>query len=498
MIESSTRKAVTLFNNGCDDLHLVDFSVKVYHDGSATPFAEIQLPAQTLGPGKQFTICKSGSDSYLNHNAMCGQRTDQLAFDGDDALALYKGDIKVETMGAVGAMWGDEVCFRQTASGGVANPSDWKTDGQWACTDIDSEDFDLASSSSAYFLFALQMPGAPASITAPFCAAPPPPVLDRTISFDLIVAGFPDVAGFDKEAQLAVREEFARRLSIHVDQVVITRVSGALAPLLSFSVALHTTTVASIPIQNTMVQIAVNTASQQIDIAASITDVMQQKGLNKHITFEVFNNVQLGPYAAPTPPPTPDPTSTLYTEHGSAFCPRGYVERKWVHEAENHTHTGAFTIDPVGPHGLSPTNGTAHNNCVKCPHGLTSDGGGARYCHAGYSTEWRVCSHIACELTNATRTCSHHNSSNPKIDLLADAHGDVAVPAVGSVSSQSKHCGTRENEDVPNQKRLLVFHHKEEMIGTMHKCSLDGTIWDPDHERKCKCMCKSQTRLAHD
>ena len=34
MIESSTRKAVTLFNNGCDDVHLVDFSVKGYHDGS--------------------------------------------------------------------------------------------------------------------------------------------------------------------------------------------------------------------------------------------------------------------------------------------------------------------------------------------------------------------------------------------------------------------------------------------------------------------------------
>ncbi|WP_114571757.1 chitobiase/beta-hexosaminidase C-terminal domain-containing protein [Exiguobacterium flavidum] len=96
---SSNNKAIEIFNGSGQIINLSDYALIQYTNGGPTE-AKITLSG-TIEPGKTFVIANSSANADIKAKAQ--QTTGSLNFNGNDPVALKKGDAIVDIIGPIGS-----------------------------------------------------------------------------------------------------------------------------------------------------------------------------------------------------------------------------------------------------------------------------------------------------------------------------------------------------------------------------------------------------------
>ncbi len=104
---SSNNKALEIFNNtgASIDLSALDYKVQLYRNGSQTVSSTINLTG-TIADGDVFVLSNPSADPLIL--AVTDQTSGSVNFNGDDAIALVKGNALVDVIGQIGVDPGSE------------------------------------------------------------------------------------------------------------------------------------------------------------------------------------------------------------------------------------------------------------------------------------------------------------------------------------------------------------------------------------------------------
>ena len=104
---SSNNKALELHNDtgGPVDLAAGDYSVRMYFNGATTPGLTIDLTG-TVATGADFVLAQASASAPIL--AVADQTNGAGWFNGDDAVALFKGETAVDVIGQIGSDPGTE------------------------------------------------------------------------------------------------------------------------------------------------------------------------------------------------------------------------------------------------------------------------------------------------------------------------------------------------------------------------------------------------------
>ena len=96
---SSNNKAIEIYNGSGQIINLSDYTLVQYTNGGPTE-SKITLSG-TIEPGKTFVIANSSANADIKGKAQ--QTTGSLNFNGNDPVALKKGDVVLDIIGPVGS-----------------------------------------------------------------------------------------------------------------------------------------------------------------------------------------------------------------------------------------------------------------------------------------------------------------------------------------------------------------------------------------------------------
>lgn len=103
----SNNKALEIFNPDSQTIDLTGYSIKTFANGSPTATKTVNLIG-TIAPGATFVVTDTGSTDALKAKSQFTMGSSN--FNGDDAVALYKGDTLVDVFGQIGmdpgSAWG--------------------------------------------------------------------------------------------------------------------------------------------------------------------------------------------------------------------------------------------------------------------------------------------------------------------------------------------------------------------------------------------------------
>ncbi|MGE6553822.1 chitobiase/beta-hexosaminidase C-terminal domain-containing protein [Exiguobacterium artemiae] len=124
---SSNNKAIEIYNGSGQIINLSDYTLVQYTNGGPTE-SKITLSG-TIEPGKTFVIANSSANADIKGKAQ--QTTGSLNFNGNDPVALKKGDVVLDIIGPVGSSTDfakDTTLVRKsnvTAGSKTYEPSQW-------------------------------------------------------------------------------------------------------------------------------------------------------------------------------------------------------------------------------------------------------------------------------------------------------------------------------------------------------------------------------------
>lgn len=130
---SSNNKALEIYNPDAAPIDLSAYSIKMFFNGGTTSSRTVTLSG-SLAPGKTFVVADAKADATLLAKANITMPTG--VFNGDDAIALYKGNTLIDVFGQIGldpgSGWGtggnvtvDKTLVRKTSvNQGDVNGSD--------------------------------------------------------------------------------------------------------------------------------------------------------------------------------------------------------------------------------------------------------------------------------------------------------------------------------------------------------------------------------------
>ncbi|WP_214892705.1 FN3 associated domain-containing protein [Exiguobacterium sp. H66] len=96
---SSNNKAIEIYNGSGQIINLADYTLVQYTNGGPSE-SKITLSG-TIDPGKTFVIANSSANADIKAKAQ--QTTGSLNFNGNDPVALKKGDVVLDIIGPVGS-----------------------------------------------------------------------------------------------------------------------------------------------------------------------------------------------------------------------------------------------------------------------------------------------------------------------------------------------------------------------------------------------------------
>jgi uncharacterized protein len=97
---NSNNKALEIFNGTSDDIDLGPYSLTIYSNGSSTPGQTIAFDSASIPAGGTLVLVNSFAAPDLL--AFANQTSNNLTFNGDDAVLLEKSGQVVDCIGTVG------------------------------------------------------------------------------------------------------------------------------------------------------------------------------------------------------------------------------------------------------------------------------------------------------------------------------------------------------------------------------------------------------------
>lgn len=117
---SSYNKYIEIYNPTANPIDLSGYSLALYSNGATEP--KIKQLVGTLNPGETFVVAHTDADqTILNATDMTDSAMNVINFNGNDAVALLKGDTPIDVIGVIGEDPGDK--------------TGWKIDGTVATMD---------------------------------------------------------------------------------------------------------------------------------------------------------------------------------------------------------------------------------------------------------------------------------------------------------------------------------------------------------------------------
>lgn len=135
---SSNNKWIEIYNGTGSNVDMTPYSVELYGNGSATSTASYSFDLGfELAPGDTFVIANSGSVTDILNLA---DATSGVAnFNGDDAIALLKNDLVIDTLGIIGQYgengtgsdWADLTNHTVVRKSSITGPNDTWVTTEW-------------------------------------------------------------------------------------------------------------------------------------------------------------------------------------------------------------------------------------------------------------------------------------------------------------------------------------------------------------------------------
>jgi hypothetical protein len=119
-MESSQKKAITIYNSGCTAYSLDGHHIAIHNNGANDATTTQELTG-SLAAGESKTICATGGPvSGLDGSAFCDMMSTKLMFNGNDAVTLTADSVAIDRLGTVGdASYyaQDQICFSNVGGG---------------------------------------------------------------------------------------------------------------------------------------------------------------------------------------------------------------------------------------------------------------------------------------------------------------------------------------------------------------------------------------------
>lgn len=140
---SGNNKAIELTNLSAAEINLSDYSLQLAVNGSDTFRAPISLQPVTLVEGESYVVYHSSASAELKAAGHFG--TSQLAFNGDDVVALFENGTLIDSLGQLGKSisFGKDVTLRRDPSvttGRTEVDSPFDVNDQWVVLAKDTFD----------------------------------------------------------------------------------------------------------------------------------------------------------------------------------------------------------------------------------------------------------------------------------------------------------------------------------------------------------------------
>lgn len=117
---SNFNKYIEIYNPTANPIDLSGYSLALYSNGATEP--KIKQLVGTLNPGETFVVAHTDANqTILNATDMTDSKMNVINFNGNDAVALLKGDTPIDVIGVIGEDPGDK--------------TGWKIDGTVATMD---------------------------------------------------------------------------------------------------------------------------------------------------------------------------------------------------------------------------------------------------------------------------------------------------------------------------------------------------------------------------
>ncbi|MBB6461740.1 DUF6359 domain-containing protein [Flammeovirga kamogawensis] len=129
---SSYNKFIEIFNGTGSEIDLSDYSLSKDSNGSDV-FTKVALEG-TLPNGATLLLSNSQADLTLLPNGVTSRNSSAVNFNGDDQVALFKGDVEIDRIGIAGDIsFGIDVTFRRAVSIRAPKPgeNDPRDNGEW-------------------------------------------------------------------------------------------------------------------------------------------------------------------------------------------------------------------------------------------------------------------------------------------------------------------------------------------------------------------------------
>jgi uncharacterized repeat protein (TIGR02543 family) len=140
---SSNNKAIEIYNGTSGDIDLSDYSIELYSNDNAGPTPTDSLTLSgTLAQGDVYVISDSSANAEIS--AVSDTTSAVCSFNGNDAIVLKKGTVKIDIIGIEGGnvVWnaGDGTTEDHTLvrSSNISGPNTTFSSSEWIAYDIDT------------------------------------------------------------------------------------------------------------------------------------------------------------------------------------------------------------------------------------------------------------------------------------------------------------------------------------------------------------------------
>lgn len=97
---SSNNKAIEIYNGTGKTVDLSEYEIKLYFNGATSPLYTLKFEDVLLESGKTYVIAHSSAHDTIT--SIADKTSEDVKFNGDDAIGLYKNGVLIDVFGIIG------------------------------------------------------------------------------------------------------------------------------------------------------------------------------------------------------------------------------------------------------------------------------------------------------------------------------------------------------------------------------------------------------------